>query len=87
MSVLFCSIGPLSSIGLLHICLLEHRNEVDRVLLIPIFVTKTFYHQGKIYVPVLVCPDSVGNFCWYIAVGFRCYLSASCAMISDCTIP
>ena len=45
-----------------------------RVLFIPVLGPKITYYQGGIYIPVLVCPESLGDFVWCIAVGFEVFL-------------
>ena len=50
-------------------------------ILIPVLYSKFFYHQDEIYVPVLVCPESLCDFFWCIAVGFDVFLE--CFMIHD----
>ena len=40
------------------------------IFFIPISDSKVIYHQGKIYVPVLVHPDYVCDVCWCIDIRF-----------------
>ena len=45
-----------------------------RIFFIPLLYAKVVYNQGEIFVPVLVCPESLCDIWWYTAIGFGVFL-------------